>query len=79
MMKVIDTKIETNATIHRGLDGRGGKPLPVEYDTGGAITILEFLSTIATQVMGDLLAEGLLQLHLSQATQDSRTTSLGKL
>jgi hypothetical protein len=35
VVKVIDTKIETNA-IHKGLDGRGGKPLSVECDTGVA-------------------------------------------
>ena len=40
MMEVIDVKIETNA-IHKGLDGCVKKPLPVENDTGGVITILE--------------------------------------
>jgi hypothetical protein len=40
VMKVIDTRIETNA-IHKGLHGREGNPLPVEYDTGGATTIPE--------------------------------------
>lgn len=38
-MKVIDIEIETNA-IHKGFDSCGGKPLPVEYDTG-VITIPE--------------------------------------
>jgi len=47
MMKVIDVKIETNA-IHKGLDRCVKEPLPVEYDTGGVIIILEIPSTTAT-------------------------------
>ena len=40
MMEVIDVEVETNA-IHKGARQMRKNPQPVEYDTGGAITILE--------------------------------------
>jgi hypothetical protein len=65
MIKVIDTKLETNA-IHKGLDGRVVKNRCLSSMTQEVLKQCpwKFFSTTATQVMGDPLPESLLPTPL---------------